>query len=345
MNYYSFEKTTRQKLKPNGSVAESERFLVSCPLAVCEGDRITFGPARLGAPVMGIFYDAEDQPLAILNYANVEIAHSFKEGMVMATAIAPAGAETIRLQLTEQEKDAFYIYLNEEFSVEEEPSNPLAGRNVLTVGDSLCAAAKDIAVGGMKGWARRIRDRFGANVTNAGLGGAAFSDCRLMKEKYSFWHQIFRQITRFEGEYDYILLEGGANDAWDSAPIGRISDSFDPASFDLTTYAGGLEMLIYTAIKEHGDTAAIGYMNIFKTPHFFRTLFSGDYFAVGKEICKKWGIAYLDIYHDVEFDTIQYTVDGVHANAAGYDLLEPYICAFMLKIRPVSPDVYNKVHL
>ncbi len=343
MNYYTFEKTTRQKLKPNGSVAESERFIVCEPLDVCEGDRITFGPTRLGAPVMGVFYDAEDQPLAILNYANVEIAHSFKEGMVMATAIAPAGAKAIRLQLPLQDKEFYHIYINEECPKMEEPKNPLYGRNVLTVGDSLCAAAKDVAVDGMKGWARRIRDHFGANVTNAGVGGAACSNCRIMIEKYSFWHQIFRQITRFEGEYDYILLEGGGNDAWDKAPLGRISDSFDPSTFDLTTYAGGMEMLIYTAVKEYGDTAAIGHMSIFKTPHYFKTLFSGDYFALGKEICQKWGIEYLDIYNNVEFDTVQYTVDGIHANAAGYDVLQPYINAFLPKMRPVSKAIYDKV--
>ena len=344
MNYFDAEKTLGKKIKPNGAMVESDRFLVSVPIAIGEGDQITFGPARLGAPVLGFFYGDEGNPLALIRYSNIEIAHTFKEGMVMAKVIAPQGAKAICLQLPLQDKENYHIYVNENCPAIAEPKNPLFGRNVLTVGDSLCAAAKDIAIDGMKGWARRIRDRFGAKVTNAGLGGSACSDCRIKIEKYSYWHQIYRQITRFEGEYDYILLEGGGNDAWDKAPIGKISESFDPETFDLTTLAGGFEMMIYTAIKEYGDTAAIGYMNIYKTPHYFKTLFSGEYFAMTKEICKKWGIEVLDIYNEVEFDTVRYTVDGIHANADGYDVLSPYICDFMQKIRPVSPEVYNKIH-
>lgn len=349
MNYYKFRKAICKNLKMDGSFGESNRFILSEALAIQEGDRITFGPVRLGQPVMGYFFDEEDQPLMLINHTNIEISHTFKEGMVMASILAPKAA-AIRLQLTFAEKDIFCIYINEEICLEELPNekwigNALKGRNLLTIGDSLCAAAKDEMVDGMRGWARRIRDQYEANVFNAGIGGTALSDCRMSREKATEYHQIFKQITRFKGfEYDYILLEGGGNDAWDKAPIGEVSDSFDPKDFDLTTYAGGLEMTIYTAVKEFGDTAAIGYMSIFKTPHFFRTLFSGDYFEVGKAICEKWGIPYLDTYNEMELDTVRYTVDGIHANKEGYDVLAPYINAFMPKLRPISQEIYTKIH-
>lgn len=349
MNYFKFRNATCRNLRMDGSFGESNRFILSETLEIEEGDRITFGPVRLAQPVMGYFYDEQDQPTVLINHTNVEISHTFKEGMVMASICAPKAA-AIRLQLTIAEKDLFLIYINEEICPEELPNerwlgNPLKGRNLLTIGDSLCAAAKDAMVDGLRGWARRIRDEYEANVFNAGIGGTALSDCRMSREKATEYFQIFNQIHRFKGfEYDYILLEGGGNDSWDKAPIGVISDSFDPKDFDLTTYAGGLEMMIYTAVKEYGDTAAIGYMSIFKTPHFFKTLFIGDYFEVGKEICKKWGIPYLDIYNEVDFDTVRYTVDGIHANAEGYDVLAPYINAFMLKLRPISQEIYAKIH-
>ncbi len=81
----------------HGAMVESDRFLVSEPIAIGEGDQITFGPARLGAPVLGFFYDEQGNPLALIDYKNIEIAHTFKEGMVMASVMShlsavPAGS-------------------------------------------------------------------------------------------------------------------------------------------------------------------------------------------------------------------------------------------------------------
>ena len=349
MNCFKFRNAVCRNLQMDGSFGQSNRFITGEPLEIQAGDRIIFGPMRPHQPVMGYFYDEKDQPLLLINHINAEIIHTFKEGMVMASILAPEGAAAIRLQLTIEEKDLFLIYINEEICAEEIPNekwlgNPLQGKNVLNIGDSLCGAAKDIKVDGLRGWARRIRDHYAAHVFNAGIGGAALSDCRMGRERITQWHQIFRQVDRFEGfEFDYILLQGGANDCIEKAPIGQPSESFDPATFDLTTYAGGLEMLIYQAVKNYGNTAAIGYMSMYKTPHSFRTLFIGEYFEVGKAVCEKWGIAYLDTYNDLELDTITCTVDGGHANKDGYDVLGPFVNDFMLKMRPVPIEVWRAV--
>ena len=347
-NLYKFRRAIRKNLKMNGSFGESDRFILSEAFEIQEGDRITFGPMRLAQAVMGYFFDEENQPLMLINHTNIEIAHTFEEGMVMASILAPKAA-AVRLQLTLAEKDLFCIYINEEICIDELPperylSNPLKGRNVLTIGDSLCDAAREPKVAGMRGWARRIWDAYDACVFNAGIGGAAFSNCRLGRPRTTEWHQICRQVHRYpEYEYDYILLEGGANDCRGEAAIGQVSESFDPATFDPTTYAGGLELLIYEAVKTYGDTAAIGYMSMYKTNHPARSISLEDYFKVGKKICEKWGIEYLDMYNELEFDTVTLTVDGGHANKEGYDYLAPYINPFMLKIRPVPYKIRKAV--
>ena len=41
---------------------------------------------------------------------------------------------------------------------------------------------------------------------------------------------------------DYILLEGGVNDAWNNAPVGTLTDGF-AAAYDETTMTGALEKL------------------------------------------------------------------------------------------------------
>ena len=141
------------------------------------------------------------------------------------------------------------------------------------------------------------------------------------------------------------MIEGGANDTANSAEKGTFDpNSFDPDDFDdEKTFAGGLERAIYTAVKEHGDTAAIGYMSIFKVKNetFADT---GEFFALGEQICKKWGIAYLDLYTMLgDFDVDTYTHDGLHANEAGYNLMQPYIDDYIPTMRPISKDIYLKV--
>ena len=343
MNLYNYEIGSFQKLKPNGKATESGRFWVCAPLSISEGDQITFGPARLGAPVLGFFYDEQGNPLALIDYKNIEIAHTFKEGMVMAKATAPQGAKAIRLQMPLQDRQAFHIYINEECPAIEEPKNPFFGRNFLTVGDSLCDANNDNEIDGLRGWARRIYQRFGANVVKNAKAGAALSNSRENPRRPRKF--IMNQLIEEVGvrEHDYILMEGGANDVSDKVAIGEISASFDPATFDISTYAGALEKMIYLAVKHYGDTAAMGYMSIYKTPDEPKFKEIESYFAVGEKICEKWGIAYLDMFHTLTVDTKKYTVDNVHANAEGYDLMQPTIDAFLPKLRAVPAEIYSKV--
>lgn len=344
----------------NGSLGESKDFLLTEEIEIQEGDRITFGPMRPAQPVMGYIYNKEDQPLMLVNHINVEISHTFQEGMIMATVLAPAGAAKIRLQLTEAEREPFAIYINEEtydLPSEETLTNPLFGRKILNIGDSLCSAARDEKIDGLRGWPRRLRDRFGAMVVNYGQGGSGFSTARLLCRPCMHPHQlILNQLPAYPCglEYHYILLEGGGNDAGIKAPVGEMSASFDPATFDLSTYAGGFERLIYDTIQKFGDTAAIGYMSVYKMPLAPKYVDAAPYFEMGAKICKKWGIEYLDLFNTFTLDTEKYTWNGkegeeskpdyVHANSEGYDLMQPHINEFMLKIRPVPLAVYKEVN-
>jgi lysophospholipase L1-like esterase len=61
-----------------------------------------------------------------------------------------------------------------------------------------------------------------------------------------------------------------------------------------------------------------------------------EYYAAAAEICKKWNVPYLDMYHDhhLNYDVleIQSSVclqDPVHPNTEGYNRLAPHIAAWM----------------
>ena len=350
MNYYHKEECIGQYMKMDGTFEKSDRFLLTQGIAVKAGDRVLFGPVRLGQPVMGAFYDAEDRLIELFNHTKAEVYHTFKEGMVMASIVAPAAAAAVRLELTPAEKDVFCIYINEEQIPEDTFTNPLDGRTVLNIGDSLCAANNDPEVEGMRGWSRRLHQTYGAQVTNSASPGAAVSDIRLKQGHRAIKCILNQMLPHTDAHFEYILLEGGGNDGSYEAPLGEISESFDPATFDLSTFAGGLELMIYQAVKDHGDTAAIGYMSVYKMPLHNTMYRTGKYFELGGQICKKWGIEYLDLYNNLEFDTKEYTIqmktgepDFVHADTRGYEIMQPHINEFMLKIRPIPFEIYHKV--
>lgn len=51
---------------------------------------------------------------------------------------------------------------------------------------------------------------------------------------------------------DYILLEGGVNDAWNNAKLGALNGSFDPA-FYMGDTIGTLEAMLDYLAKKHSD--------------------------------------------------------------------------------------------
>lgn len=384
-NYYYYNKDDEKNdgvidgvtLTINGEekYSDNDRYVLTNYITdIEEGNEITFGPVRLGQAVMGYFYKA-NAPLQLINHTNVTVEHEFEQGMVMVSVRVPQGADMVRFQVNASEKERFYIRINNDFTVadyqcrvnlkEATLENPLEDQLFLTVGDSLCAAANlkrdSQPDGNLKGWARRIYQQFGAKVINSAEGGSAISTVKFSgsavetdTEPLSSRQCIVNQLSEHTGigrEFEYILLEGAGNDAANGAEVGEVSPLYDPASFDMTTYAGGLEMMIYTAIKEHGDTAAIGYMSYYDMPKASHEGMHTNhrYFDVGKQICEKWGIEYLDLNTILTSDIFNatdlnvHTHDYIHANDDGYDIMQSYINAFLPQMRPVSKEIYDKV--
>lgn len=209
--------------------------------------------------------------------------------------------------------------------------SPLYEKKILFVGDSITRAADDY------GWAGRVQDQYGATTTKAGVDGAAVSDVRQP-------NRVMAQLEKQKDEaYDYVILHGGVNDAWDSAPVGTVSASFNKEDFDVSTFAGGLEELIcYT--KEHFDSAKIGYIINYSRPIVLVSSLRdmSAYFTVAKQVCEKWGVSCLDLYFgstEVNGKQMAYSKDvlltntntyfvapcDIHLSAEGYDVISPYI--------------------
>lgn len=212
-------------------------------------------------------------------------------------------------------------------------SGPLFGKKVLFVGDSICEAQcewHDPVYARTIGWAGRILQSYGMSGLNAAISGASISDCRGS-------NTVYQQLARFaRTDYDFVILHGGVNDAWDSASVGTMAAGFD-GPFDTSTFAGGLETLLQFAKSRCGD-AVIGYIANFQLPasQIGRLSDMSEYFDVAAQICEKWDVAYLDLYNDEDLNTRVLKVntteclpDHIHPNSEGYNRLAPIIGEWM----------------
>ena len=236
-----------------------------------------------------------------------------------------------------------------------ESDSALSGKKILFLGDSITAATRDDAT--QKGWAGRIGTDYGAVTTNAGWSGASVST-----------NKESRIIAKMEenknNTYDYVILHGGVNDAMTKAPLGAVSTSKNVADFDISTYAGALEELIYRA-KEYFPNAKIGFIVNYQTPNSTWGGYTKDmaaYFYTAKQVCEKWEIPYLDLFFgsvEVEGKMLSYSYDilkvdtatnfyngdagEVHINGSGYAAITPYIAKFIASIGvEQNANLFNK---
>lgn len=254
-----------------------------------------------------------------------------------------------------------------DFSVKE--NSPLKGIKVAFYGDSICAANIDsnTEYANVRGWAGRIGVSNGMKWTNFGVSGYSVSTVRGVDRT------IMAQLrSSIKQNHEMIILHGGTNDAWDGAPVGTMTEGFGASdSYDVTTFAGGLEQL-FAYIKENNPDATVGYIINFKFTRARKgatgkytdedgKVKSGylldhmnDYVRMTKQVCDKWGVRYLDLFSDDELTdklhpyTVDYAgktyqttylYDFIHPSSEGYNIIYPYIEDFMIKL--VTPGAFD----
>ena len=236
--------------------------------------------------------------------------------------------------------------------------NKLYGKTVIWNGDSICAGSSKTG-----NWATRIAERNSMNCKNYAIGGGTIAEGLPLTMSGNKRHSVSETLDRMHEEYpdaDYIIIEGGTNDAdllgiATESPIGTKLGNFEPwdfsGNYDKNTFCGALESVFYRAIN-YWTGKKIGFivaqkMGPCKHEYPNRRL----YFDVAVEICKKWGIPYIDLwngcYLNPELDcmyvrtntpeenklgNIGYYIDGQHLTANGYDFTAELIEAWMKNI-------------
>lgn len=237
----------------------------------------------------------------------------------------------------------------------------LAGKTIIFDGDSICHAASEVYLPGStnRGWAGRIGETYQMDWHNFGLGGATIT-----AELYSSLgarHWVSRSIDTIHDEFpclDYLILEGGTNDA--DLLVGELdrfghfdTDDFS-GNYDDTTFCGACETLFYKAVHYYPE-AKLGFIIAPKmgavtdcannTAILERRRY---FFETTLELCRKWHIPYLDLWEQSVLDP-RYKefydetlgidgnkqqhkayMDGQHLTADGYDLVTPLIERWVL---------------
>ncbi len=232
--------------------------------------------------------------------------------------------------------------------------NKLYGKTVIWNGDSICQGSSRWG-----SWADRIAAKNELkNWKNYGIGGGTVTENPPPFQSGKARHSVSATLEKMYEEFpdaDYIIIEGGTNDA---DLLGRITEgtvaarfgSFDPddysGEYDRDTFCGALESIFYRATKLwRGKKICfiVAQKMGLKLPTVKNRY---AYFEAAMQICQKWGIPYLDLWNGCylnprlphmydpnksveENEQISLYKDGQHLTAAGYDFTTDIIDSWL----------------
>lgn len=210
----------------------------------------------------------------------------------------------------------------EGYSISGQIISPLAGKALYIAGDSIAYGASCAG-----GYGKCIADKYGMTVTNEAVNGATLAPNITDNVNGGIRTCISTVVTSSTAlaKADYILLEGGVNDAWNKAPVGTLTDGF-AATYDETTMTGALEKMLEYLAKNYSDKR-VAYV----FPHGGLFGSSENWYKTYKPAIlaalQKWGVPYVDIAestppmggHGISELSDKYTIDGTHPNKAGYE--------------------------
>ena len=191
-------------------------------------------------------------------------------------------------------------------SVEELPSSPLKGMDILYLGSSVTYGASSLQTA----FPEYIAARNGTTFFKEAVSGTTLVD-----GMNSYISRLEKVDT--SRRFDLFVCQLSTNDATQNKPIGEVAGS-DAQNYDTSTVCGAIEYII-DYVDDTWDCPVVFYTNSYYE--------SEPYFAMVDalgEIQQEYGIGVIDLYSDEEFNDITneqrslYMADDVHPTKAGY---------------------------
>jgi lysophospholipase L1-like esterase len=215
---------------------------------------------------------------------------------------------------------------------------------ILNLGDSIAAGYSGEGCSG-KGYAELIAEEYyGLTCYDKAVGGAT------VRTRETTTNNINSQINRAlkeQIEPDYILLDGGTNDALDQdTTLGSISDGYSE-TFDESTFCGAFESVL-SRITSNWEDSKVIYICVHRMCSRSDRLQTR--IDLAKQMCEKWSIPYIDLFYESRLNThlsgmrAMYTIDtynagtgdGTHPNKLGYDTY--YVPVIYEKMEELSKE-------
>lgn len=254
----------------------------------------------------------------------------------------------------ETEIPDFIFKLNGQIEIDE-ANNTLKRKTAVFFGDSICDATAVPQADTEYyrwGWAGRIGNANDMVWHNYGSSGASITR---MSGRGCIQDQLPLAVNNYP-DADYIILEGGTNDAdviaSDSTySIGTFDRTDYTSEYDGTTFCGALETFLRNTIQAY-PTKKIGFIIAQKMGIYMESLLRRrNLFDIAKQICEKWGVPCIDIWEksiinpkiEAYYDSTKTDaeniangktyVDGQHLTDVGYDAITPLIELWMKEMR------------
>ena len=177
-------------------------------------------------------------------------------------------------------------------------NSKLYGKTIIWNGDSICAGKHFDDTKEADAWAGRIAEKYSMTYKNYAVGGGTIAENVILGNKT--YHSVSGTLDIMKKEFpnaDYVIIEGGTNDAdlFDAEirtpeRIGSFSPDDYSGNYDRNTFCGALESCFYR-VTQYWKGAKIGYVVAHKMgPKPSDLPRRRKYFEKAIEICKKWGV-------------------------------------------------------
>ena len=210
---------------------------------------------------------------------------------------------------------------------------------ILFLGDSITEGAGASAP--ENNYVSRVGQKLNCEVVNYGVGGTRIGRQKTVNVK-TIWNYDFRlRLEIMEDEADRVFVFGGTNDyGHGSLHLGN----FESRGED--TFCGSLRLLIDALISKYGKEKLCFLLPLRRFDETARKCKGevGDelgatlpeYVEAMRKILGEYNIEYIDLYNGgipkPEVKTgDEYTVDGLHPNDKGHELIADIVCNYILK--------------
>jgi len=204
-------------------------------------------------------------------------------------------------------------------------TDPLYGKKITCTGDSITAATHSYPG---HSYVDQIAQAHGMTVNNKAIWGAVFAQNQVDGQGNARGC-IYDTIALMDADADIVIISGGINDLEYHARAGywgSITPTYED-TLDTETFCGALEGICKTALQKWSGKPIIFVfehrMTIDSTT--YGSFFKNTEYALMIQIFQKWGIPYVDLYHDMPslslnagYKEAYTTGDGTHPNIAGY---------------------------